>query len=171
MDSFLPRIHLFEWEDQTFFPSEITRLNPVFVYGLDSGTVLSCNVACLVSSLIKPTGRTNIYDLCSGGGENLVTHLARVIQHCSRLVYYLTDYYPNIPAFESLHARSTVRSPSTLGLSMLVLLLFQRFYRHNAARLSSFCLKTHSKFYTMPFDKMLRLSSLKSNSGLCLMFY
>ena len=107
MYTLLPRIHLFEWEDQTFFHHHPQCTDAIFIYGLWDSFIGTLPVHPLSSK----RGRTNIYDLCSGDG--LVTHLARLSKPSNLLLTSRTI----IPT--SLRSRhyilgQTVQSPSTL---------------------------------------------------------
>lgn len=106
MSTLLPRIHLFEWEDQTFFPVTIRNALTQYLYMVWTVGQFYRGTLPVLSSLIKQTGRTNIYDLCSGGG-GAWSHIWQALsKSVPNLSVHLTDYYPNIPAFETLQTRS-----------------------------------------------------------------
>ena len=106
MHTFLPRIHLFEWEDQTFFPVTIRNALTQYLYMVWTVGRFYRGTLPVLSSLIQQTGRTNIYDLCSGGG-GAWSHIWQTLsQTIPNLSIRLTDYYPNIPAFEALQSKT-----------------------------------------------------------------
>lgn len=93
----MKRIHLFEFEDQSWFPDWIrvrmTRMI-VVVHRL-LGT--SQNLSELLAKAIKKTGATSIVDLCSGSGGPMleVVELLKKEHGIENLKIEFTDLYPN----------------------------------------------------------------------------
>lgn len=106
MPTLLPRLHLFEWEDQSFFPIEIRNALTQYLFMVWTvGRFYRCTLPVL-QTVMTQTGYQKIYDLCSGGG-GAWSHIHREISKAHpELSIRLTDYYPNIPAFESLQNQS-----------------------------------------------------------------
>lgn len=98
----MARIHLFEIEDQTWFPvflrNYMTDFLQFVVHQFDFYKGIT---GVLVKGLEKSGGNT-IIDLASGGGgpwRRLSDHL---LSQKENLKVTLTDYYPNITAFEKM---------------------------------------------------------------------
>ena len=106
MPTLLPRLHLFEWEDQSFFPIDIRNALTQYLFMVWTvGRFYRCTLPVL-QKVLERTGYNNIYDLCSGGG-GAWSHIYREMSiENPDLSVRLTDYYPNIPAFESLQSQS-----------------------------------------------------------------
>ena len=103
MKIFLPRFHLFEWEDQTFFPVEIRNALTQYLYMVWTVGRFYRSTLPVLTTVIQQTDKTNIYDLCSGGGGAWSHIWKDLSQTIPGLSIKLTDYYPNTPAFEALH--------------------------------------------------------------------
>ena len=146
------------------------RLNPVFVYGLDSGPFLSCNVACFEYGCSTDQQDKHLRSLLRWWWC-LVTHLERVVPNCSRAFYYTDRLLSKSSGIRVLQAQTNGRSHSKKELWCSLSQYPIPIDRHNAPCLSSFCSRMHKRFYTMPFDKMLLSLSLKSNSDRYLMSY
>ena len=95
----LPRLHLFELEDQPWFPGIIRDLATDYLCFMQATFRLHRLVVPLLAESLRATGHRQIVDLCSGGGgpvpeiqndlsaNGLDTHIT------------LTDRFPNLPAF------------------------------------------------------------------------
>lgn len=93
----MKRIHLFEIEDQAWFPAwmreSMTRLIVVLHKLLDT----SKHLAELIAKTLKETKQTEIVDLCSGGGGPMleVMTLLKNDYGFENLKLTLTDLYPS----------------------------------------------------------------------------
>lgn len=93
----LKRIHLFEFEDLSWFPTEIraslTRLLSVMHKLLDTKK----DIAQLINQTFDYSDTTSIIDLCSGSGGPMpeVTTLLKEQYHVKNLSLTLTDLYPD----------------------------------------------------------------------------
>lgn len=122
------RMHLIELEDQPWFPAMLRDpmtdlLNAIIEVGR-----LYDPIAPVLRAGIEASGAEAILDLCSGGGGPL-PRIRRVLanQHALDLPARLSDFYPNLAAFERIAAaedgrvdfvRESVdatRVPETLG--------------------------------------------------------
>lgn len=99
------RLHLFEWEDQTWFPEAFRN----FITDHLSFHVsrIYVDVIPLIVKVLKSTGDRRIVDLCSGGGGPLLALEPALSQSMGEQVAItLSDFYPNIDAFEAAKASS-----------------------------------------------------------------
>ena len=147
MNTFLPRFHLFEWEDQTFFPSDIRNALTQYLYMVWTVGRFYRATLPVLSTVIHKTNRKNIYDLCSGGGGAWSHIWKELSQTVPDLSIKLTDYYPNLPAFESLQTQTngaieferqavdarSANSPSNAIVTML--LAFHHFAPEDAQKI------------------------------------
>ena len=95
----MARIHLFEFEDQAWFPSFLRNYITDFLQFLSNKTGMYKPVVPLLEHLLKKEATTTIIDLASGGGGGLVGLNEELKQKIPGLRIVLTDYYPNLPAF------------------------------------------------------------------------
>ncbi len=101
----MSRIHLFEWEDQKWFPSLFRNL-------ITDGLVLTTSklyipVSPKLTNAMRSTGYKSIVDLCSGGGGPSLI----MVQKCSEtlnepVTATLTDLYPNIEMLQKIESQS-----------------------------------------------------------------
>lgn len=94
------RIHLFEFEDQKWFPTFLRNYMTDFLQFLSNKTKLYKPIIPIIEKGLKKSNTTQIVDLGSGGGGGLIwlnTELKKIVPG---LKIVLTDFYPNIPAFE-----------------------------------------------------------------------
>ena len=100
------RIHLFELEDQTWFPAQIRDAGTDFVRFISEvGNPYLPIVARLKNVLIKTDSR-KILDLCSGGGGPLVGIREQLVETGCEVSVTLSDKFPNRPALEYMCQRS-----------------------------------------------------------------
>jgi len=94
------RIHLFEFEDQQWFPSFLRDYGTDFLQFLSTKTAMYKPIIPIIEKGLD-IGRTNqIIDLCSGGGGGLIWLNNKLQKHVPHLQITLTDLYPNLYAFE-----------------------------------------------------------------------
>ncbi len=96
----MARIHLFEFEDQKWFPSFLRNYGTDFLQFLANKTKLFKPALPLLEETLRKTGNQKIVDLASGGGGGLLWLNAELQKQFPDLSITLTDYYPNIPAFQ-----------------------------------------------------------------------
>lgn len=97
------RIHLFEFEDLSWFPTVIRNYGTDFLQFVTHKFDFYKGVVPLLEEGMKAAGENKVIDLASGGGggwKKLSEHLQE--KH-SDLEVVLTDYYPNKKAFEKMH--------------------------------------------------------------------
>jgi hypothetical protein len=99
------RIHLFEFEDQDWFPDMIRTggtdylryfLNAVDFYG---------PAIPLITHILERTGQSAIIDLCSGGGGAIEQIYEGIHQKHPAISFTLTDKFPNIKAYQHLQTK------------------------------------------------------------------
>lgn len=96
----MARIHLFEFEDQKWFPVFLRNYITDFLQFLSNTTAMYKPVTPLIEELLKSNNTNTIVDLASGGGGGLIWLNQDIKKTIPDLKIILTDYYPNIPAFQ-----------------------------------------------------------------------
>jgi hypothetical protein len=100
------RIHLFELEDQPWFPATIRDLATDYLQFIQTRFRLDRAMAPLVRRVVEQTRVTRIVDLCSGGSGPLLLLVKDLAADGVPVRATLTDLYPNAPAFEKIAAAS-----------------------------------------------------------------
>lgn len=101
----MARIHLFEIEDQSWFPKFLRNYMTDFLQFLANKTDLYKGVLPIFLEALSKSGETKIIDLCSGGGGGLLKISEHIHQHNPEITITMTDYYPNIAAFKEICAK------------------------------------------------------------------
>ncbi|HKA06490.1 MAG TPA: hypothetical protein VKD71_04480 [Gemmataceae bacterium] len=100
----IPRLHLFELEDQPWFPKTIRDLATDYLHFMEATFSLHRPVVTLLADVLRTTRTDHIVDLCSGGaGPVPALHKALAAQGLA-VRFALTDRFPNVPAFEQAAA-------------------------------------------------------------------
>ncbi|MGW9685687.1 hypothetical protein [Flagellimonas sp. 2504JD1-5] len=94
------RVHLFEFEDQKWFPNFLRDYGTDFLQFLSNKTKLYKPIIPVIEKGLKASGTNKIVDLGSGGGGGLLWLNSELKKTHPNLKIVLTDYYPNIKAFE-----------------------------------------------------------------------
>jgi len=94
------RIHLFEFEDQKWFPGFLRDYGTDFLQFLSNRTKLYKPIVPILEKALKACGTHQIVDLASGGGGGLLWLNEALLKTHPDLKIILTDYYPNLGAFE-----------------------------------------------------------------------
>jgi len=103
------RFHLFEFEDQPWFPSVIRDAGTAYLELMARLARIGEVMAPVLERALKRADQDQIIDLCSGGSGPLPSALAVIADQGGRSVTAtLTDLYPNRDAFE----RITRENPS-----------------------------------------------------------
>jgi len=101
------RIHLFEFEDLTWFPNVIRVGGMDYLRYLLRATDVYEPMLPIISESLIQTNETTIIDLCSGGGgcvEKLFEGLSK--NSAQKISFVLTDKFPNYEAFKVIKART-----------------------------------------------------------------
>ena len=96
------RIHLFEWEDQPWFPAILRDALTAF---LSFYLRVSGHGAALVPKLIETIQRTEatrVVDLCSGGGAPAALVTEELVRRGIDVRVHCTDLFPNLPALTAV---------------------------------------------------------------------
>jgi hypothetical protein len=98
----IPRIHLFELEDQAWFPNIVRDLATDYLQFMETKMKLHRPVVPLLVDALRDTRSTTIVDLCAGGGGPVVSLQEEILQQGVPVRFILTDKFPNLAAFERL---------------------------------------------------------------------
>lgn len=101
------RFHLFEFEDQSWFPDVIRTGGTDYLRYLLIATQVYSPCIVLLSEAMKQTGETKIVDLCSGGGgyiEQVCDEIKKT--GAANISFTLTDKFPNIEAYKHLQNKT-----------------------------------------------------------------
>ncbi len=96
----MKRIHLFEFEDQKWFPSFLRNYVTDFLQFLANKTNMFKGIFPVIEKGLSKTSNNQVIDLASGGGGGLVRINQELIGKIPDMKILLTDFYPNIDAFE-----------------------------------------------------------------------
>lgn len=94
------RIHLFEFEDQKWFPNFLRNYGTDFLQFLSNKAKVYKPVVSVIERGLQASGEDRIIDLGSGGGGGLLWLNSELKKTHPNLKIVLTDYYPNLKAFE-----------------------------------------------------------------------
>lgn len=94
------RIHLFEFEDLSWFPTSIRNYGTDFLQFLSNKTAMYKSIVPILENAIKENSTNQLIDLGSGGGGGLLWLNKELSKKIPDLKILLTDYYPNIEAFK-----------------------------------------------------------------------
>lgn len=103
----MKRIHLFEFEDQPWFPDVIRKGMLDYLSYFFSVTKLYRPSVPLIEECLETSTYRQVLDLCSGGGGPMLQIEKYMQEEGSESVQiFLSDKYPNIPAFKLIAAKS-----------------------------------------------------------------
>lgn len=97
------RIHLFEFEDQKWFPTFLRNYGTDFLQFLSNKTKLYKPIVPIIIKGLQISKTNQIIDIGSGGGGGLIWLNSELKKEIPDLKITLTDFYPNVPAFK--HAK------------------------------------------------------------------
>ena len=98
----IPRYHLFELEDFSWFPNIIRDLATDYLQFMEAKMALHRPVVAVLAEALRETGATTVVDLCAGGGGPVVALHRELADAGVQARFILTDKYPNLPAFERI---------------------------------------------------------------------
>ncbi len=102
------RIHLFEFEDQNWFPQFLRNYVTDFLQFLSNKAKVYEPVTEVIQNTLEQSGTSKIIDLGSGGGGGLLWLGKELQKGNPELKIILTDLYPNIEAFKHTVQKSDV---------------------------------------------------------------
>jgi hypothetical protein len=100
----IPRLHLFELEDQSWFPATVRDLATDYLHFVETTFALHRPVLPLLGQALQATKRRHVIDLCSGGGGPIPPLQRDLAAQGIAVSFTLTDRFPNVPAFERVAA-------------------------------------------------------------------
>jgi len=98
----LPRLHLLELEDQSWFPRIVRDLATDYLQFIQTHFRLDRAMAPMLRRALTEGGARQIVDLCSGGSGPLLLLVRDLAADGTPVRATLTDLYPNLPAFEEI---------------------------------------------------------------------
>lgn len=102
----MKRVHLFELEDQSWFPKPIRDAGTDWVRFIAEVTNAYGPIISRLKDALTETGSQEILDLCSGGAGPVVGIRKKVVEAGCEVTVTLTDKYPNHAAFRYARERS-----------------------------------------------------------------
>lgn len=96
----MARIHSFEFGDQQWFPSFLRDYETDFLRFLAVKAKLFSPAKPILEEMIHQQNCTQLIDIASGGGGSVTALFEEMRQENPELKLLLTDYFPNIPAFQ-----------------------------------------------------------------------
>ena len=105
----IPRVHLFELEDQSWFPAVIRDLATDYLHFAEGQLRLHEPMAGPLARALAETQSRRVIDLCSGGSGPVVALSKELADRGLELQFILTDRFPNLPAFERFKSASNGR--------------------------------------------------------------
>lgn len=96
------RYHLFEWEDQGWFPALIRDYMTDFLRFMSNAFDLHKGTVPLLAEALHASGQSTVVDLASGGGGGLAKLAGHLKQEVPDIRIVVTDLFPNRSAFEAL---------------------------------------------------------------------
>jgi len=95
----MKRKHLFEFEDQKWFPGFLRNYLTDFLQFVSNKFNVYKGAVPILSETLSKSGNSTIIDLASGGGGGLVNLVSALEKEHPQINVILTDYYPNEKAF------------------------------------------------------------------------
>lgn len=98
----MKRFHALEWEDLQWFPTSWRDYGTDYLKFIATKFNIYKPILPLMHKYLVKSGQQHWVDLASGGGSGLIGLARDLKQTNPSLKITLTDFYPNIKAFESL---------------------------------------------------------------------
>ncbi len=153
----MKRIHLFEFEDFYWFPSFLRNYMTDYLQYVSNKAKVYSPISDLLVGKLKASNTTHILDLASGGGGGLLWLNSEIKKQIPELTVTLTDYYPNIKAFEETKSRASNFSYHTESVDA----------RNVPAKLKGFRTQFLSLHHFRPTDaKSILQNAIDSNTAI-----
>lgn len=114
--SLMKRIHLFEFEDQPWFPVFLRNYMTDFLQFLTNKSKLFKPSVGILDAMLTASNENTIVDLGSGGGGGLLWIGEELAKTHPNLHILMTDLYPNISAFEYTKRQNDIFSYKTASI-------------------------------------------------------
>ena len=101
----MKRLHLFEFEDQAWFPENIRNYMTDYLQAVANSFRLYDDILPILKKGIEKSTNKQIIDLASGGGGGWLSIASIIEKVIPGIKIKLTDYYPNIDAFKQIQAQ------------------------------------------------------------------
>jgi hypothetical protein len=101
----IPRIHLFELEDQPWFPAVIRDLGTDYLHFMETKMGMHRPMVPVLADALRSSGAKTVIDLCAGGGGPVVAIREELAKAGQPFRVILTDKYPNYDAFRTIAAK------------------------------------------------------------------
>ena len=98
----MPRIHLFEFEDQKWFPAFLRNYMTDYLQFISNKFDIYKPIVPILEEGLRKSDSNTIVDLASGGGGGLLKLNEHLLKSNPDIKLVLTDYYPNIQAFKQV---------------------------------------------------------------------
>lgn len=107
----MKRFHLFELEDQPWFPDAIRNGGTDFLGFVIRKFQLYKSIVPLLKEAMHKTGYVEVLDLCSGNGEavELINEIINGKSGANKFRFTLSDKFPNIESYRNLQLRNGSR--------------------------------------------------------------
>lgn len=105
----MKRRHLFELEDQPWFPRLVRDYATDYLQFIQASVRLDRAIAPVFRRALEEGRTCDVVDLCSGGSGPLVMLVKDLADAGVAVHVTLTDLFPNIPAFEAIAGASDGR--------------------------------------------------------------
>lgn len=99
------RLHLFEFEDQPWFPKNIRNYMTDYLQALANTLRFYEAIIPVLRKGLAHTDTKQIVDLASGGGGGWLSLAGKIQAELPGVKILLTDFYPNTDAFAETHAK------------------------------------------------------------------
>lgn len=100
-------LHLFEFEDFEWFPDVIRKGQTDYLHFMINKFNIYKPAAVIVKELIENSGKSDILDLCSGGGGGMNLFQGELEKITGKdITVTLSDKYPNTDAFEKIKSET-----------------------------------------------------------------
>ena len=104
----MKRIHLFEFEDQSWFPNGLRMLMTRYIVAIHKLLGSSEELAGLIAKALQHSKTSKVIDLCSGGGGPLpeVLNILKEKHQLQDVSLTLSDLYPNTEVAATINSKN-----------------------------------------------------------------